>query len=92
MGVRVTTLTPTQIHARPPASLVVAVRNYYGLTQAQCAGAVGVDTRTWQGYEAKDEAMPLATWWLFLLRVQEARLKDLPPIPARQRTVSAQPG
>ncbi len=36
--------------------------------------------------------MPMQVWWLFLLRIQEIKLKDLPPIPARQRTVSVQPG
>lgn len=66
--------------------------NCKGLTQAQCAGSVGVDPRSWQGYEAKDGAMPMQVWWLFLLRIQEIKLKDLPPIPARQRTVSVQPG
>ena len=86
------TLTPTQIHTRPPAGLVAAVRERHGLTQSQCAASVGVDPRSWQGYEAKDGAMPLHVWWLFLLRVQEIKLKDLPPIPARQRTVSVQPG
>ena len=86
------TLTPTQIHTRPPAALVAAVRERHGLTQTQCAGAVGVDPRSWQGYEAKDGAMPMPVWWLFLLRIQEIKLKDLPPIPARQRTVSVQPG
>lgn len=85
-------LTPTQIHTRPPATLVAAIRDHHGLTQTQCAGSVGVDPRSWQGYEAKDGAMPLHVWWLFLLRVQEIKPKDLPPIPARQRTVSVQPG
>lgn len=66
--------------------------NCKGLTQAQRAGSVGVDPRSWQGYEAKDGAMPMQVWWLFLLRIQEIKLKDLPPIPARQRTVSVQPG
>ena len=86
------TLTPSQIHTRPSAALVAAIRDHHGLTQTQCAGSVGVDPRSWQGYEAKDAAMPLHVWWLFLLRVQEIKLKDLPPIPARQRTVSVQPG
>lgn len=85
-------LTSEQIHTRPPAALVSAIRDHHGLTQTQCAGAVGVDPRSWQGYEAKDGAMPLHVWWLFLLRVQEIKLKDLPPIPARQRTASVQPG
>ena len=78
-------LTPTQINTRPPAALVAAIRERHGLTQTQCAGSVGVDPRSWQGYEAKDEAMPLHVWWLFLLRVREIKLKDPPPIPARQR-------
>lgn len=82
-------LTPTQIHTRPPAALVAAIRDHHGLTQTQCAGAVGVDPRSWQGYEAKDGAMPLPVWWLFLLRVQEIKPKDLPPIPARQRVAAS---
>jgi transcriptional regulator with XRE-family HTH domain len=82
-------LTPNQIHTRPPASLVAAVRDRHGLTQAQCAASVGVDPRSWQGYESKDGAMPMQVWWLFLLRAQEIRLKDLPPIPARQRVAAS---
>ncbi len=82
-------LTPTQIHTRPPAALVAAIRERRGLTQTQCAGAVGVDPRSWQGYEAKDGAMPMPVWWLFLLRVQEIRFKDLPPIPGRQRVAAS---
>ena len=82
-------LTPTQINTRPPAALVAAIRERHGLTQTQCAASVGVDPRTWQGYEAKDGAMPLHVWWLFLLRVKEIGLKDLPPIPARQRVAAS---
>jgi hypothetical protein len=33
--------------------------------------------------------MPLHVWWLFLLRVQEIKLKDLPPIPDRQRVAAS---
>lgn len=83
------TLTPTQIHTRPPGALVAAIRERHGLTQLQCARAVGVDPRSWQGYEAKDGAMPMPVWWLFLLRVQEIRFKNLPPIPARQRVAAS---
>lgn len=83
------TLTPNQIHTRPASALVAAIRDRHGFTQTQCAGAVGVDPRSWQGYEAKDGAMPMPVWWLFLLRVQEIKLKDLPPIPARQRVAAS---
>ena len=78
-------LTPTQIHTRPPACLVAAVRDHYGLTQLQCAYIVGVTRRTWIGYETKDQAIPLGIWWLFLLRTQEINESHLLPIPPRQR-------
>ncbi len=82
-------LTSTQIHTRPASALVAAIRDRHGFTQTQCAGAVGVDPRSWQGYEAKDGAMPMQVWWLFLLRVQEIRFKDLPHIPGRQRVAAS---
>lgn len=79
------TLTPTQIHTRPPAALVAAVREHHGLTQLQCAGIVGVTRRAWIGYETTNQAIPLGLWWLFLLRIGEIREADLPNIPPRQR-------
>ena len=79
------TLTPTQIHTRPPAALVAAVREHHGLTQLQCAYVVGVTRRAWIGYETKDQAIQLGLWWLFLLRIGEIREQHLPNIPPRQR-------
>lgn len=78
-------LTSTQIHTRPPAALVAAIRERHGLTQLQCAYIVGVTRRTWIGYETKDQAIPLGLWWLFLLRIGEIREPHLPNIPPRQR-------
>lgn len=79
------TLTPTQIHARPPAALVAAIRDHHGLTQLQCAAIVGVTRRAWIGYETTDQAMQLGLWWLFLLRIGDIREPHLPNIPPRQR-------
>ena len=78
-------LTPTQIHTRPPAALVAAIRDHHGLTQLQCAAIVGVTRRAWIGYETTDQAMQLGLWWLFLLRIGEIREPHLPNIPPRQR-------
>lgn len=85
------TLTPTQIHTRPPAAIVAAVRERHGLTQLQCAYIVGVTRRAWIGYETKDQAIPLGLWWLFLLRTGEINMDQLPPIPPRQRSAPHQP-
>lgn len=85
------TLTPTQIHTRPPAALVAAIRERRGLTQLQCAHIVAVQRRAWIGYETKDQAMHLSTWWLFLLRTGEINMGQLPPIPPRQRSAPQQP-
>ena len=52
-------ITPNQIHTRPPAALVAAVRERHGLTQLQCAYIVGVTRRAWIGYETTDQAMQL---------------------------------
>lgn len=79
------TLTPHDIHTRPPAALVAAVRERHGLTQLQCAYIVGVTARAWRGYEAKDRSMPITAWWLFLLRISEIHEGHLLPIPTRQR-------
>ena len=78
-------LTPHDIHTRPPAALVAAIRERHGLTQLQCAYIVGVTRRAWIGYETKDQAIPLGLWWLFLLRTQEINESHLLPIPPRQR-------
>lgn len=78
-------LTPHDIHTRPSAALVAAIRDHHGLTQLQCAYIVGVTRRAWIGYETKDQAIPLGIWWLFLLRIGEIREPHLPNIPPRQR-------
>lgn len=78
-------LTSEQIHTRPPAALVAAVRERHGFTQLQCAYIVAVTSRTWITYETKDGAMPLTAWWLFLLRISEINESHLLPIPPRQR-------
>lgn len=78
-------LTPHDIHTRPPAALVAAVRERHGFTQLQCAAIVAVTTRSWITYETSDGKMPLSTWWLFLLRIGEIHEGHLLPIPPRQR-------
>ena len=80
-----TPLAPHDIHTRPPAALVAAVRNRHGLTQEQCASAVGTKPRTWQRYESAGGSMALGIWWCFLMRVGEISEGELPPIPERQR-------
>lgn len=79
------TLTPHDIHTRPPAALVAAVRERHGFTQLQCAAIVAVTSRSWITYETSDGKMPLSTWWLFLLRIGEIHEGHLLPIPPRQR-------
>lgn len=86
-----TPLNPTPIHTRPPAALVAAIRKRHNLTQLQCAHIVAVQRRTWIGFETKDQAMHLSTWWLFLLRTGEINMDRLPPIPPRQRSAPQQP-
>lgn len=78
-------MTPKQITGRPTAAQVTTLRQHHGYTQLQCATLVCATARTWQKFEATDEAMPLSTWWLFLLRLGEITPADLPPIPGRQR-------
>ena len=78
-------LTSTQIHTRPPAALVAAIRDRHGFTQVQCAYIVACTARSWAIYESRDGSMPLAAWWLFLLRIGEIREPHLPNIPPRQR-------
>lgn len=80
-----TPLTPHDIHTRPPAALVAALRERHGFTQFQCAAIVAVTTRSWITYETSDGKMPLSTWWLFLLRIGEIHEGHLLPIPPRQR-------
>lgn len=78
-------LTTAQIHTRPPAALVAAVRARHGFTQVQCSLIVACTARSWAIYESRDGSMPLAAWWLFLLRIGEIREPHLPNIPPRQR-------
>lgn len=78
-------LTSTQIHTRPASALVAAIRDRHGFTQVQCAYIVACTTRSWAIYESRDGSMPLATWWLFLLRIGEIHEGHLLPIPPRQR-------
>lgn len=78
-------LTSTQIHTRPASALVAAIRDRHGFTQVQCAYIVACTARSWAIYEARDGAMPLSAWWLFLLRIGEIREPHLPNIPPRQR-------
>ena len=78
-------LTPAQLHTKPPASLVRAIRDRHGFTQVQCAYIVGCTPRTWQRYETRDASMDLGIWWCFLLRIAEILPSQLPPIPPRQR-------
>lgn len=79
-------LTSHDIHTRPPAALVAAVRERHGYTQLQCASIVACTDRAWRGYESKDGTMPLTVWWLFLLRIKEINEGQLLPIPPRQRS------
>lgn len=78
-------LPPHDIHTRPPAALVAAVRERHGYTQLQCSMIVACTRRSWISYETKDGAMPKSIWWLFLLRIGEIHEGMLLPIPPRQR-------
>ena len=78
-------MNPEQITTRPPAALVASLRAKHNLTQTQCAAMLAITERSYQGHEEKDGSMRLATWWLFLLRLGEIHLADLPPIPPRER-------
>lgn len=79
------TLTHSQIHTRPPAALVSAIRERHGFTQLQCSLIVACTRRSWISYEVTDGKMPIPTWWLFLLRIGEINESHLLPIPPRQR-------
>lgn len=78
-------LSTQQIHTRPASALVAAIRDRHGFTQVQCAYIVACTARSWAIYESRDGSMPLAAWWLFLLRIGEIREPHLPNIPPRQR-------
>lgn len=78
-------LTSTQIHTRPASALVAAIRDRHGFTQVQCAYIVACTARSWAIYESRDGSMPLAAWWLFLLRIGEIHEGHLLPIPPRKR-------
>lgn len=52
--------SPTQIQ-------VQAARKSARLTQAECAGLLHVNLRTWARWESGESRMPHASWDLFLL-------------------------
>jgi DNA-binding transcriptional regulator YiaG len=70
---------------QPTPAMIATTRHQSSHTQAQAAAAVGVAVRTWQDWERGANTMPLAAWWLYLLRVGRVALSDLPPVPERQR-------
>jgi DNA-binding transcriptional regulator YiaG len=70
---------------QPTTATIATTRHQSGHTQVQAAAAVGVSVRTWQDWELGQSAIPLAAWWLYLLRVGRVRLSDLPAVPERQR-------
>lgn len=72
----------------PTPVAVATARQRAGHTQSQAAAAVGVLPRQWHRWEAGDGSIPLAAWWLYLLRSGQAALADLPAIPERQRAAS----
>jgi DNA-binding transcriptional regulator YiaG len=58
-----------------PSSLEIsAARAAAGLTQAEAAGVVYADIRTWQRWEADDRAMHPAIFELFMIKTGQMRV------------------
>ena len=68
----------------PTPENIVTARHRAGHTQIQAAAAVGSTARTWQDWE-RGSRMPLAAWWLYLLRIGCITIADLPVVPERNR-------
>lgn len=81
----------------PTWTEVRAARDAAGLTVTECARLVFITLSAWSRYEANPanaadtRTMPAATWWLFRLRVGQAKLSDLPRAP-RPGTLRTRPG
>lgn len=69
----------------PTSEAIATARGRAGHTQVQAGASVGSTARTWQDWERGARPMPLAVWWLYLIRVGRITLADLPAVPDRQR-------